>query len=450
MSPAQSANLLLGLVAVVAVVTTLWSMACLFWVTRPRRQSPDHTPPVTVFKPLKGLDEGLEDNLRSFFRLDYPTFQLLFCVADHDDPAIEVVRSSCAEFPQVDAELVIGCPAFGLNPKVESLAAMDRLRKHDVILISDSNVRVRPAYLRETVCYLADPGVGLVSNIFVGVGESHRGAIMENLQLNGYIAGGVALAACCRVTCVVGKSMLMPVRALEAIGGFVAVRNVLAEDQVIGMRVRQAGYSIRLSHHVIENVNLRRSFKWFLNRHSRWYKIRRQLALSAFVMEPTANLATVGLVWAFSGESGIAWGGLLFLVGLGMRARRLPDPPAPRLVPQAQAFVVQPRQGYSPLAGLVRRVFQSAYSMAWTSLSHRANDPAPPCPSAPPSSPPRAPRAQPAHQERKQPRFLPELTSARDRRPVPAPNRTLNLGHRPRILVGVYRLSRASFPGGLA
>jgi len=177
---------------------------------------------------------------------------------------------------------------------------------------------VRAPYLRETVCYLDDPGVGLVTNIFVGVGECHRGAIMENLAVNGYVAGGVALAAVLRVTCVVGKSMLMPVRALEAIGGFVAVRNVLAEDQVIGMRVRQAGYSIRLSHHVVENVNLRRSFRWFLNRHSRWSKIRRQLAFPAFVLEPAANLATVGLVWAFSGESGIAWGGLLCLVGLGV------------------------------------------------------------------------------------------------------------------------------------
>ena len=87
---------------------------------------------------------------------------------------------------------------------------------------------------------------------------------------------------------------------------------------MIGVRVRKAGYSIRLSHHVIENVNRRRSFKWFLNRHSRWYKIRRQMALPAFLVEPAANLATVGLVWAFSGDSGIAWGGLLLLVGLGM------------------------------------------------------------------------------------------------------------------------------------
>lgn len=318
MSPAEGASLLLGLVAFLAVVTTVFSTGCLFWMTRAGRRKQEFTPPITVFKPLKGLDEELEENLRTFFLLDYPVFQLLFCVADADDPAIDVVRKLCAEFPNQDAELVIGCPAFGLNPKVESLAAMDRRRKYDVILISDSNVRVRPAYLRETVCYLADPGVGLVSNIFVGVGECHRGAIMENLQLNGYIAAGVALAAICRVTCVCGKSMLMPVRALEAIGGFAAVRNVLAEDQVIGMRVRKAGFSIRLSHHVIENVNRRRDFKWFLNRHSRWYKIRRRLAFPAFMLEPGANLATVGLLWAFSGDSGIAWGGLLFLVGLGV------------------------------------------------------------------------------------------------------------------------------------
>ena len=318
MLPVDSASVLLGLVAIVAVVTTLWSMACLFWVTRRRKGLPDHTPPVTILKPLKGLDEGLEENLRSFFNLDYPVFQMIFGVAEADDPAIEVVRKLQGEYPDRDTTLVVGTPAFGLNPKVENLAAMDRHRKHDVILISDSNVRVRPSYLRETACYLAEPGVGLVSNLFAGVDEAQAGAVMENLQLNGFIAGGVAAAAVLRATCVVGKSMLMPVRTLEAIGGFAAVRNLLAEDQAIGVRVRQAGYSIRLSHHVIDNVNARRGFPWFLNRHSRWYKIRRQMALPAFMAEPAANLATVGLVWAFSGESGIAWGGLLMLVGLGM------------------------------------------------------------------------------------------------------------------------------------
>ena len=145
-------NLLLGLVAIVAVTSTVLSMLALVWVTRRGRgrRLPDHTPPVTIFKPLKGLDEELEENLRSFFQLDYPVYQLLFGVADADDPAIEVVQKLLGEYPDHDAQLVVGCPAFGLNPKVENLAAMDRHRKHDVILISDSNVRVRPSYLRET------------------------------------------------------------------------------------------------------------------------------------------------------------------------------------------------------------------------------------------------------------------------------------------------------------
>ena len=321
-------NLLLGLVAIIAVVVTVSAWASLVWVTRKGKAQPDWTPPVTIYKPLKGLDEGLEDNLRSFFRLDYPAFQLLFCVADHDDPAIPLVRRLLEEFPDQDARLIVGCPSFGLNPKVESLAAMEHHRRHDTILISDSNVRVRPSYLRETACYLADPHVGLVTNLFAGVEEEHSGAALENLQLNGIVAGGVALASTMGITCVVGKSMLMPVRVLEAIGGFASVRNLLAEDQAIGIRVRKAGYSIRLSPHVVENVNRHRSFRWFLNRHSRWFKIRRRLAMSTFIIEPTFNTAVVGLVWALSGDSGLAWGGLLVLVGLGMardafQARRL-------------------------------------------------------------------------------------------------------------------------------
>lgn len=313
------ADLPLALVAAFAVATTLFTMASLAWTLRPRRGLPaDYTPPVTIYKPLKGVDEDLEANLLSFFRLDYPEYQLIFCVADPDDPAGAVARRLIAEFPARDARLVVGCPAFGLNPKVESLAAMERHRKHETILISDSNVRVRPSYLRETACYLADPGVGLVSNLFVGSGEQRAGAALENLQLNGFIAGGMAAASVLRITCVVGKSMMMPVRALEAIGGFAAVRNLLAEDQVIGLKVRKAGYTVRLSHHVVENVNRSRDLRWFLNRHSRWFKIRRRLAPHMYAIEPTSSLGSLGLVWALSGDTGFAWGGLLGLCSLGM------------------------------------------------------------------------------------------------------------------------------------
>ena len=318
MISSQTVDLLLGIAAAVGVAATLLSSGCLFWVLRRPRNLPDYTPPVTIFKPLKGLDEELEENLASFFELDYPTYQLLFCVADASDPAAGVVRKLMAEHPERDARLVVGCPRFGRNPKVESLAAMEPYRRHAVLLISDSNVRVRASYLRETACYLAEPSVGMVTNLFAGVGEVHPAAALENLQINGFIAGGMASASMLGATCVVGKSMMLRGSVLNAVGGFASVRNLLAEDQALGMLVRKAGYSIRLSHHVIGNVNRRRGFTWFLNRHSRWFKIRRRLALPAFVAEPLTSLATIGLVWAFSGDSGIAWGGLLFLVGLGM------------------------------------------------------------------------------------------------------------------------------------
>jgi len=123
-------NLLLGLVAIVAVASTVLSMLALGWVTRRGRGRglPEHTPPVTIFKPLKGLDEELEANLRSFFHLDYPVYQLLFGVADAGDPAIAVVQKLMGEHPDRDARLVVGAPAFGLNPKVENLASEKQRR----------------------------------------------------------------------------------------------------------------------------------------------------------------------------------------------------------------------------------------------------------------------------------------------------------------------------------
>ncbi len=312
-------NLLMATVAGFAVLGTLLAFGALLWMTRrPRRPLPDHTPPVTILKPLKGLDEGLEANLRSFFRQDYPEFQLLFGVADASDPAVGVVQRLMAEFPTRDARLVVGAPPFGLNPKIENLAAMYPHRKHDVILISDSNVRAHPRYLRETACYLADPSVGLVTNVFVGVGERRLGATLENLHLNGFIAGNLALASLLRITCVVGKSMLLPVRVLEAIGGFAATRNLLAEDQAMGVKIRKAGYRIHLSPHVIENVNESRDITWFLNRHSRWLKIRYQMALPSFLVEPLGNLGAVGLLWALAGESAVAWVGLAVLWSLAI------------------------------------------------------------------------------------------------------------------------------------
>ena len=262
MSGPLNENLVLGLVAIVAVSSTLLSMMALVWVTRRGRgkRLPVHTPPVTIFKPLKGLDEELEENLRAF---SGSITRSISCSS-----ALPRRRSGHCRRPEADGRVSRsrrptgrGCPAFGLNPKVENLASMDRFRKHDVILISDSNVRVRPSYLRETACYLAEPGVGLVTNLFAGVGESalrrdHGEPAAQWLHRRRHGAG-------------LGSAGDLRGRQVDADAGqgprggrrVCPVRNLLAEDQVIGVLVRKAGYSIRLRHHVIDNVNRRRGFR---------------------------------------------------------------------------------------------------------------------------------------------------------------------------------------------
>ena len=395
MLPVDGANILLGLVAIVAVASTVWSMGCVLWVTRRRKGLADHTPPVTIFKPLKGMDEGLEENLRSFFHLDYPVYQLIFGVAEADDPAIEVVRKLQAEYPGHDTALVVGTPAFGLNPKVENLAAMDRHRKHDVILISDSNVRVRPSYLRETACYLAEPGVGLVSNLFVGVGESYSGAVMENLQLNGFIAGGVAGAAVMRITGVIGKSMLMPVAALEAIGGLAAVRNLLAEDQAItACGSGRAGY---LDSPAEPPRHRQRELPAEL-------PLVPQPPLAVVQDPPPDDAAVVRGRAGGQPDHGRAGLGVLGRVvdrlgradaagRAGHRPRRLADAMAARVVPQAAASALQPGQGHPAAVGLVRRDLQPPGAVARPQLPRRADDPPPPRPRPPSGAPSRPARA---------------------------------------------------------
>ena len=373
-----NSNLLLGLIAIAAVTTTLAGLIAVLWVTRRPRKLPDFTPPVTICKPLKGVDEGLEENLRSFFRLDYPTFQLLFCVAEADDPAIAVVNRLLAEFPDHDARLIVGCPIFGLNPKVESLAAMDRYRKHDTILISDSNVRVRPSYLRETACYLADPSVGLVSNLFAGVGEEQTGAVLENLQLNGLIASGVALAAVLRATCVVGKSMLMPVLRPGSDRGL--RRGPPPAGR--GPGDRPPGPQGRLRDPAEPS------------RHRQRQPRPRLLLVPepplAVVQDPQAAGA-VDVPRGADDQPGDDRPGLGDVGRVGDRlggpgrpgrprhgARRDPDALAPRLVPQVPPPDAQPDEGPLPPSRLVRRAAESSGPVARPSISDRPLHPAPP------------------------------------------------------------------------
>lgn len=267
-------------------------------------------PLVSILKPVRGLDDQLEENLESFFRLDYPSFELLFCAPDRNEPALAIIEALRAKHPAVRSRVVLGESAAGLNPKVRVLANATRFARGELILVSDSNVRVRPSYLRETVAELDDPRVAAVSNLVAGVGERSLGASLENLQLNGFVVPAVSLSQALRdVPCVMGKSMLLRRDDLEAVGGWAALRDVLAEDYVLGQRLAARSRRAVISSHVVETVNEHWSLGRFVERHDRWLKMRWRINPWALLLEALSNVT----FWALAAAA--AAGFALWAVG---------------------------------------------------------------------------------------------------------------------------------------
>jgi ceramide glucosyltransferase len=253
---------------------------------RPRKELA-RAPRVTIFKPLAGDDDGLVENLDSFARLDYPAFELLFGVASPDDSALAVARRFIARHPHVDARIHLTNADDAVNPKVAQLITLDRHARGEIVVISDSNVRVAPDYLWSMVTELSAPGVGLVTSVFAGTGERTLGAALENLQLGTMIGPGVAAAALLtKRPFTVGKSMAMWRRDLVRLGGFPRVGNVLAEDHMLGRLFMAEGYGVKTSLDAVENRNIDCSVRRSIERHTRWAKMRRALAPTAFVFEP--------------------------------------------------------------------------------------------------------------------------------------------------------------------
>ncbi|MFH2055903.1 MAG: glycosyltransferase [bacterium] len=275
-----------------------------------RRNSgrPQTSPAITVFKPLKGLDDSLAENLRSFFRLDYPRFELLFGVADAADPAVAVVRKLQAEHPQVESRLVISERAAGLNPKVNNLANLCRRAQYDVFVISDSNVLVRPGYLHDLICQLEKPGVGLVTSTIRAVGARSLGSALENLHNNTFIAGSVhALKRIFQINVTIGKSMCFRRETIRRIGGFEAFADYLAEDHLLGVAIREQGMRVELTNESIDSINRDWRVSMFWNRHLRWAMMRRHLNIGHFFAEILSNpvfFAVLLLVWRQDDFSG--------------------------------------------------------------------------------------------------------------------------------------------------
>jgi ceramide glucosyltransferase len=278
------AMLLMAAGSLGANFTLHWAVRTKLKLRAPRRE---HYPPISVLKPLCGVDEGLYENLVSFARQRYPEFELVFGIADPHDPALAVVQRLRAEYPKAPVRLVVHGETDPIaNPKVISLLHALRVARYEHVLVSDSNVVASPDYLANLGAEMADPEVGLVSNVIVGDGGRSLGAQCENLHLNTFVLGGVCIADLGNVPCVVGKSMLMRRSELARLGGFESLRDVLAEDYLLGQRYHEAGFRVVLSCDPIRTENKHLTFTRFLARHARWAQLRRWCALGPFFTEP--------------------------------------------------------------------------------------------------------------------------------------------------------------------
>lgn len=256
---------------------------------------PPFTPPVTILKPLKGVDVELYDNLATFCRQIYPTFELICGVASSDDPAIGVVRRLQRDFPQVDLSLVIDGRVYGSNYKVSNLHNMYRHAKHDVIVLADSDIRVGPDYLTHVVEPLRDRRVGVATCLYRAVNTGGLPTLVESLFINTDFGNLVMLARKVETASYAfGATIAMRREVLEEIGGFLPIANLLADDYEIGFRVSQRGYVNELSTEVVDTVLAVGSWRRLYEHQLRWARTYRVNRPGGYF----GSILTHGTFWA--------------------------------------------------------------------------------------------------------------------------------------------------------
>lgn len=283
---------------------------------RRKRESPsDFAPAVSILKPLQGIEQNFYASLSSYFRQEYPNFEIVFGVSDSKDPALWTLRQLQRDFPQVPVKVVFVSHSRRANPKMNKLQRMIEEASHEVVVISDADIRVEPDYLRNVLGPLADERVGLVTCLYRGVPPGQRFsvlAVLEALGSSADFAGQVLLAqALGEVRFALGATIATRKRQIAEIGGFARWADYLADDYILGNRIAAAGYRVHLSHTVVETALPRRTVSGMFQQQLRWARTIRfasprgypgllltfgvPLAILAWSVHPASTLALIAL-----------------------------------------------------------------------------------------------------------------------------------------------------------
>ncbi|MCA9601411.1 MAG: glycosyltransferase [Polyangiales bacterium] len=278
----------------------------------------------TILKPLAGLDDDLETNLDSFARLEGADYEVLLGVASSLDPAFAAANRFVDRHPHLHAKVILTNPDAAVNPKVAQLLGLEPHATGDVLVISDSNVRVEADYLVHLAEAFAEPGTHLVSTLVRGSGDRSFGARVENHVLATHVAPSVAAGYMLTERAItIGKSMAMWRSALARIGGFAAVADRLAEDHVLGQLFDRAGLGVRVIPYFVDNRNTTCSIRRSYERHVRWAKLRRNLAPAGYAFEPLlwpVVVAALAVVVVQNATALAVLGGAALVQAIGVRA----------------------------------------------------------------------------------------------------------------------------------
>jgi ceramide glucosyltransferase len=232
-------------------------------------------PPVSVLKPVHGLEAQLKQNIESFFRQDYPDYEILFAADEADDPALEVVREVCARYPHIPTHiLVTGTP--WPNPVVHSFHCMAEAAAHEILVTTDSDVEVGAGYLREVVPPLLDPQVGMVTCVYRGKNAAGFFSRLTAIGMSVEMTAGVLVANLLEgMKFGLGPSTVVRKDSLASIGGYTALRDYIAYDFAIGNLIAKAGYRVVLSGHIIDHLVNQKSFRHMWQNQLRWAQTTR-------------------------------------------------------------------------------------------------------------------------------------------------------------------------------
>jgi len=237
---------------------------------------PDELPPVTIFKPVHGMEERLEENLESFFLQDYPDFEIFIGARSADDPAVALAEKLRGRYPGVKSRVVISGPPQWPNAKVFTLDKMLPLSRNDFFVISDSDVRVGRDFLRNVIPPLFDPKLGLVSCLYRGDPDSDFWSLLEALGMSVEMPSGVVMADMLEgIRFALGPAVALRRDALQTIGGIGATAGYYSDDYVLGNKIWAKGYKVVFSHYFVYHVLTPRPFLRTLGDQLRWMKSTR-------------------------------------------------------------------------------------------------------------------------------------------------------------------------------